>query len=67
MLILKKGYLVIFFIDQVKKQNFQRFQTDPVPGACNEEFPLENSPFLRLYDNEYVNRLDYQFANIGEL
>jgi hypothetical protein len=38
---------------------------DPIPGGCNEEFPLEISPFLRLYANQYVNRLEYQFASIG--
>lgn len=39
--------------------------SDPIPGACNHEFPIEISPFLRLYSNKFVDRLDYQLANIG--
>jgi hypothetical protein len=63
----------VFIYQYFAKNNFSyeiillimNLSIDPIPGGCNEEFPLEISPFLRLYANQYVNRLEYQFANIG--
>ncbi|CAG2114428.1 unnamed protein product [Medioppia subpectinata] len=45
----------------------QHRATDPIPGGCSSEFPLEVSPFLRLYYTLYFNRLEFQFANIGSV
>ncbi|XP_054153189.1 transmembrane 7 superfamily member 3-like [Oppia nitens] len=39
--------------------------SDPIPGACNQEFPLSVSPFQRLYETSIMNRLDFQLANLG--
>ncbi|CAG2178642.1 unnamed protein product, partial [Oppiella nova] len=43
----------------------QHVAYDPIPGGCSLEFPLKVSPFLRLYENQYFNRLEYQYASIG--
>lgn len=38
---------------------------DPVPGGCNMEFPVDISPFLHLYYDDIITKLEYQHANIG--
>ncbi|GAA6094520.1 transmembrane 7 superfamily member 3 isoform X1 [Tachysurus ichikawai] len=40
-------------------------RTDPVPGACNLEFPLENDPNIYLLYNFYETIIRFAPANIG--
>ncbi|KAI5100236.1 transmembrane 7 superfamily member 3 [Silurus meridionalis] len=39
--------------------------TDPVPGACNQEFPLEIDPNIYLLYNLYETTIRFAPANIG--
>ncbi|TSK13539.1 Transmembrane 7 superfamily member 3 [Bagarius yarrelli] len=39
--------------------------TEPVPGACNLEFPLENDPNIYVYYNLYETIIRFAPANIG--
>lgn len=38
---------------------------DPVPGACNLEFPLEIDPNIYLFYNLYETIIHFAPANIG--
>ena len=38
---------------------------DPVPGACNVEFPLENDPNLLIPDKRLIDPVQFQYANTG--
>ena len=38
--------------------------SDPVPGACNQEFPLENDPNLFIPQRRFIHPVEFQYANI---
>ncbi|CAH1257286.1 TM7SF3 [Branchiostoma lanceolatum] len=39
--------------------------SDPIPGACNQEFPLENDPNIHVHYNLYETIVQFQFSNVG--
>lgn len=39
--------------------------TDPVPGACNQEFPLDIDPNIHLQYNLFETTITFAPANIG--
>ncbi|XP_064634902.1 transmembrane 7 superfamily member 3-like isoform X1 [Lineus longissimus] len=43
------------------------YNDDPVPGACNQEFPLPNDPNIHLSYGQSTVRLSFQYANIGTM
>lgn len=36
-----------------------------MPGGCNQEFDVETSPFIRLYEDPIQTRLDFQLSRLG--
>ena len=39
--------------------------SDPVPGACNQEFPMEYDPNVILSHNPNIASMKYQYSNGG--
>ena len=40
-------------------------RTDPVPGGCNQEFPLEEDPNIHIIPASFTTQVAFQYSNIG--
>lgn len=56
------------FLKSNESKNNSILLSDPIPGGCNIEFPLEISPFIQIRPTEFllVNYLLFQRAALGK-
>ena len=40
---------------------------DPIPGGCNQEYPLPEDPNIHIRTALYTNVVAFQYANLGHI